>query len=78
MTNDLRLHLKFFNILTSDGESLANASATSGYSMRNGKMHWGLDFGANGSFKQNQAKRTLLIAPEWEDRKLKWHYFTQR
>ena len=54
--------------ITSDGESLANASATSGYSMRNGKMHWGLDFGANGSFKQNQAKRTLLIAPEWEDR----------
>ena len=55
--------------ITSDGESLANAKATSGYDMRsNGKMHWGLDFGANGSFKQNQAKRTLLIAPEWEDR----------
>ena len=55
--------------ITSDGESLANAKATSGYEMRsNGKMHWGLDFGANGSFKQNQAKRTLLIAPEWEDR----------
>lgn len=54
--------------ITSDGESLANAIPTSGYSMRNGKMHWGLDFGANGSFKQNQAKRTLLIAPEWEDR----------
>ena len=54
--------------ITSDGESLANAGATSGYAMRNGRMHWGLDFGANGSFKQNQAKRTLLIAPEWEDR----------
>lgn len=54
--------------ITSDGESLANARATSGYGMRNGRMHWGLDFGANGSFKQNQAKRTLLIAPEWEDR----------
>ena len=54
--------------ITSDGESLANARTTSGYVMRNGRMHWGLDFGANGSFKQNQAKRTLLIAPEWEDR----------
>ena len=54
--------------ITSDGESLASARATSGYGMRNGRMHWGLDFGANGSFKQNQAKRTLLIAPEWEDR----------
>lgn len=54
--------------ITSDGESLANAEATSEYSMRNGRMHWGIDFGANGSFKQNQAKRTLFIAPEWEDR----------
>ena len=50
------------------GKPLSSYTPNSGYEMRKGKMHWGLDYSFNTTFKQNPQSRELHIAPEWLDK----------
>lgn len=50
------------------GKTLDKYTSNSNYGMRNGKMHWGMDFSMVTSFKGDKNARQMTLSPEWQDK----------